>query len=71
MINLMYFVLMAMLALNVSSDVLKGFTMIGESLKRTTGNALSAALQPGAATPSAALRANACTTPTPWPPVPL
>ena len=40
MINLMYIVLMAMLALNVSSDVLKGFTMIGESLKRTTGNAM-------------------------------
>ena len=40
MINLMYIVLMAMLALNVSSDVLKGFTMIGDSLKRTTGNAM-------------------------------
>ena len=33
MINLMYVVLMAMLALNVSSDVLKGFGLIGESLK--------------------------------------
>ena len=40
MINLMYIVLMAMLALNVSSDVLKGFTLIGESLTRTTGNAI-------------------------------
>ena len=40
MINLMYIVLMAMLALNVSSDVLKGFSLIGESLKRTTENAM-------------------------------
>ena len=40
MINLMYIVLMAMLALNVSSDVLKGFTLIGDSLSRTTGNAI-------------------------------
>ena len=40
MINLMYIVLMAMLALNVSSDVLKGFTLIGDSLKRTTDNAM-------------------------------
>lgn len=40
MINLMYIVLMAMLALNVSSDVLKGFTLIGDSLQRTTGNAI-------------------------------
>lgn len=39
MINLMYVVLMAMLALNVSKDVLKGFSMIGESLHRTTQNA--------------------------------
>lgn len=37
MINLMYIVLMAMLALNVSSDVLDGFTLIGESLRRTAG----------------------------------
>lgn len=36
----MYIVLMAMLALNVSSDVLKGFGLIGESLKRTTHNAM-------------------------------
>ena len=36
----MYIVLMAMLALNVSSDVLKGFGLIGESLKRTTSNAM-------------------------------
>ncbi len=40
MINLMYIVLLAMLALNVSSDVLKGFSLIGDSLKRTTGNAM-------------------------------
>lgn len=39
MINLMYIVLLAMLALNVSSDVLKGFTLIGDSLKRTIDNA--------------------------------
>lgn len=38
MINLMYIVLMAMLALNVSSDVLKGFTLVDESLQRTTEN---------------------------------
>ena len=36
MINLMYVVLMAMLALNVSTDVLKGFDLVGESLSRTT-----------------------------------
>ena len=35
MINLMYVVLMAMLALNVSTDVLKGFTLVGNSLDRT------------------------------------
>lgn len=39
MINLMYVVLMAMLALNVSSEVLDGFTIVGDSLKRTTVNA--------------------------------
>lgn len=38
MINLMYIVLMAMLALNVSSDVLRGFTLVDESLVRTTYN---------------------------------
>ena len=38
MINLMYVVLMAMLALNVSNDVLKGFDLVGESLSRTTTN---------------------------------
>ena len=38
MINLMYIVLLAMLALNVSNDVLKGFTLVGESLHRTTEN---------------------------------
>ena len=39
MINLMYVVLMAMLALNVSSDVLNGFSLVEESLVRTTANA--------------------------------
>ena len=39
MINLMYVVLMAMLALNVSSDVLKGLQLVGDSLKRTSDNA--------------------------------
>lgn len=38
MINLMYVVLMAMLALNVSSDVLKGFALMDESLNRSTSN---------------------------------
>ena len=32
MINLMYVVLMAMLALNVSSEVLNGFSIQGEGL---------------------------------------
>lgn len=40
MINLMYILLMAMLALNVSSDVLKGFTLMSDSLKRTSDAAL-------------------------------
>ena len=39
MINLMYVVLMAMLALNVSSDVLNGFSLVEDSLLRTTANA--------------------------------
>ncbi len=39
MINLMYVVLMAMLALNVSNEVLDGFTLVQESLQRTTENA--------------------------------
>ncbi|MBQ6918404.1 MAG: gliding motility protein GldM, partial [Prevotella sp.] len=38
MINLMYVVLMAMLALNVSNEVLNGFSIVEESLNRTTGN---------------------------------
>ncbi|MDR2474968.1 MAG: gliding motility protein GldM [Bacteroidales bacterium] len=41
MINLMYIVLTAMLALNVSSDVLNGFKIVEDSLKRTIGNSLS------------------------------
>lgn len=36
MINLMYIVLMAMLALNISSDVLEGFSLVDEGLARTT-----------------------------------
>ncbi|MFA6820210.1 MAG: gliding motility protein GldM, partial [Bacteroidaceae bacterium] len=38
MINLMYVVLMAMLALNVSTDVLNGFSIVEKSLNRTTAN---------------------------------
>ncbi len=38
MINLMYVVLMAMLALNVSNEVLNGFSIVEESLSRTTSN---------------------------------
>lgn len=38
MINLMYIVLTAMLALNVSSDVLDGFTQVHDGLNRTNSN---------------------------------
>lgn len=38
MINLMYIVLTAMLALNVSSDVLDGFTQVHEGLNRSNAN---------------------------------
>ena len=38
MINLMYIVLTAMLALNVSSDVLNGVTLVEDGLKRTNSN---------------------------------
>ena len=38
MINLMYVVLMAMLAMNVSSDVLKGFSLVDEGLNRSKEN---------------------------------
>ena len=38
MINLMYIVLTAMLALNVSSDVLNGFSQVQGSLQRTNLN---------------------------------
>ena len=41
MINLMYVVLMAMLALNVSTEVLNGFSIVEESLNRTTANSTS------------------------------
>ena len=40
MINLMYVVLMAMLALNVSSDVLKGFTIVSDGIELATQNAI-------------------------------
>lgn len=39
MINLMYVVLLAMLALNISTEVLNGFSLVEESLNRTTANA--------------------------------
>ncbi len=39
MINLMYVVLMAMLALNVSTDVLNGFSLVSDSLTKSTENA--------------------------------
>ena len=39
MINLMYIVLLAMLAMNISSDVLNGFTIVEESLAKSTTNA--------------------------------
>lgn len=39
MINLMYVVLMAMLAMNISNEVLEGFSLVDESLNRTTENA--------------------------------
>ena len=35
MINLMYIVLMAMLALNVSTEVLQGFSVVDDRLYRT------------------------------------
>ena len=38
MINLMYVVLMALLALNVPSDVLNGFSLINDSLLHSTAN---------------------------------
>ncbi len=38
MINLMYVVLMAMLALNVSADVLEGFSLVDEGLNRSKEN---------------------------------
>ena len=38
MINLMYIVLMAMLALNVSSDVWSGFTLVDDGLLLTTNH---------------------------------
>ncbi len=39
MINLMYIVLLAMLALNISTEVLNGFAVVEEGLSRTTANA--------------------------------
>ena len=40
MINLMYVVLMAMLALNVSNEVLNGFSIVEDSLNRTTSGSI-------------------------------
>lgn len=40
MINLMYVVLMAMLALNVSNEVLNGFTLVADKLDLSTQNAM-------------------------------
>ncbi len=40
MINLMYIVLLAMLALNVSNEVLKGFDLMADSLNRTTAGSV-------------------------------
>lgn len=40
MINLMYVVLMAMLALNVSNEVLNGFSLVDDSLNRSTANSV-------------------------------
>ena len=40
MINLMYIVLTAMLALNVSSDVLDGFVQVEDGLARTNVNVI-------------------------------
>lgn len=39
MINLMYIVLLAMLAMNISSDVLNGFSIVEDSLSKSTANA--------------------------------
>ena len=39
MMNLMYIVLLAMLALNISPDVLNGFTLVENGLSRSTQNA--------------------------------
>lgn len=38
MINLMYVILMAMLAMNVSTEVLNGFSLVEEGLNRSTDN---------------------------------
>ena len=38
MINLMYVVLMAMLAMNISTEVLHGFSVVEDGLSRTTAN---------------------------------
>lgn len=38
MINLMYIVLLAMLALNVSPDVLNGFTIVDDNIRRSTAS---------------------------------
>ena len=40
MINLMYVVLMALLAMNVSTEVLNGFSIVEEGLVRSTANSI-------------------------------
>jgi gliding motility-associated protein GldM len=40
MINLMYVVLMALLAMNVSTEVLNGFSIVEDGLARSTKNAV-------------------------------
>src|ERR1017187_8459803 len=40
MINMMYLVLMALLALNVSADILKAFALVNKGLVKTNGDYL-------------------------------
>ena len=41
MINLLYVVLMAMLAINVSSDVVKGYSVMYKALDKSTGHSIN------------------------------
>ena len=38
MINMMYLVLMALLALNVSTDILKAFALVNKGLEKTNND---------------------------------